>query len=104
MPTQLIDLMETFPEPNCEKPDFIIPAQAVDRAKLYRLLKKTYGESDGHNNFRIEVSFVHRYICNLLLTNGQLRMNQYKVYRTNSSVKQVELTQVRDFNLTNIKL
>jgi hypothetical protein len=59
MPTRLKDLMDTFPEPDYEKPDFIIPAEAVDRAKLYRLLKKTYGESDGHNNFRIEVSLVH---------------------------------------------
>jgi hypothetical protein len=59
MPIRLMEQMDTFCSPDYEEPDFIIPAEAVDRAKLYRLLKKTYGESNGHNNFRIEVSLLY---------------------------------------------
>lgn len=56
MSTCLMEQTMTLSDPSDEKPDFTIPAEAVDRAKLIRLLKKTYGESDGRNNFRVEAS------------------------------------------------
>ena len=33
----------------------IIEAESVDQRKLIRLLKETYGESEGKSNFRVEV-------------------------------------------------
>lgn len=38
-----------------EDPIQIIQAESVDQQKLIRLLKETYGESEGKNNFRVEV-------------------------------------------------
>jgi hypothetical protein len=32
-----------------------IQAESVDQQKLIRLLKETYGESEGKSNFRVEV-------------------------------------------------
>jgi hypothetical protein len=38
-----------------EEPVQIIQAESVDQRKLIQLLKETYGEKDGKNNFRVEV-------------------------------------------------
>jgi hypothetical protein len=35
-------------------PAQIIQAQYVDQVKLIRLLKETYGEKEGKDNFRVE--------------------------------------------------
>jgi hypothetical protein len=36
----------------------IIQAEFVDRRKLMQLLREVYGETDGRNNFRVEVCII----------------------------------------------
>jgi hypothetical protein len=38
-----------------EKPVQIIEADSVDQQKLLQLLKDIHGETEGENNFRVEV-------------------------------------------------
>jgi len=62
------------------KPSQIIDAPHVDQQKLIRLLKETYGESEGKDNFRVE-----------------LRLNRYKIYALDDAAPRI-LTedQIRD--------
>jgi hypothetical protein len=79
-------------------PDVIIPASGVDRSKLYRLLQYHCPRSKGAENFRVEVS---RFVVlpGEFATNAdQLRMNYYKIYRTNMDMKPIQFTSVRPPN------